>query len=126
MQRYTYLANNELNNIGTLHNNGSIIFYDSSSSEVSTITLGNPAFGDATGGLIIANATGADSSSTGGTIDHAITYDSSGNSLMLLSVSTIDSTSSTDVKVSELTIGNGTSFSIPISPGIRLYFTPAD
>jgi len=107
MQWYIFGANKNLDAMDVDLVSGKIGLYDSTGGSVGILTFGSPAFGVATGGEIVANAIASDTSSAGGTISYGDLLDSLNNPYMRLSVSTNDSTSDTDLKISSLTIPEG-------------------
>lgn len=112
MQWYVYGANKNLDAMDTDLAGGKLGLYDSTGGEVGLLTFGTPAFGAASGGEIVANAIASDTSSAGGTISYALLLDSLDNPYMRLSVSTNDSTSVTDLKISTLSIPAGETIKI--------------
>lgn len=112
MQWYVFGANKILDDIDVDLAGGFLSLYDSTGGVVGSLDLGTPAFGAASVGSMTANAIGSDTSSAGGTISYGILEDSLTNSYFRLSVSTNDSTSVTDLKISTLTIPQGETIKI--------------
>jgi hypothetical protein len=65
---------------------GKLVFRTAGDAEVATLTFGNPAFGDASGGTATANAITKDSSATGGTIAKATLENAAGTVKVTCSV----------------------------------------
>lgn len=107
MQWYVYGANKSLDKIDTDLAGGFLSLYDSTGGSVGVLQLGTPAFSTASGGEMTANAIGSDTSSNGGTISYGVLEDSLNNPYILLSISTNDSTSDTDLKISSISIPEG-------------------
>lgn len=65
---------------------GTLVFQTAGDVEVATLTLGNPAFGAASGGTATATAITPDSSATGGTIAKARLKNAAGTDKIICSV----------------------------------------
>ncbi len=87
---------------------GDIRFNTAGAAEVATCTFGTPAFGAASSGVATANAIGADTNTTAGTIASALIRTSGGTTVLTCTVST----TSGDFVLSSLTLGNGETLSV--------------
>jgi len=112
MQWYEFGANKSLDSIDTYLTSGFLNLYDSTGGLVGSLEFGSPAFGVAASATMTANAIGSDTSSAGGTISYGTLEDSLNNEVFRLTISTNDSTSDTDLKISALTIPEGETIKI--------------
>jgi hypothetical protein len=112
MEIYNFLADNHLNQLGVYHDSGFLNFYDSTGGLLAQLTFGDPSFGASASGTMVANAIAQDTSSAGGTISYAEVEDSLTNPLLRLTVSSNDSTSDTDIKISSVTLAEGESLKV--------------
>ena len=92
-------------------NSGSLIFYAADgTTEVATLTFGNPAFGDAAAGVATANAIASDTNATGGTTTIANLATSGASEIVECSVSSTGGGG--DIELSSNVIGAGDTVSI--------------
>lgn len=103
----TTARNAAANAVVDLLDGGTLVFETSGDAEVATLTFGTPAFGNATGGVATANSITADSSATGGTVDHASLYTS--GAAKVLEATT--GTSGAEINLSSLSVGAGANVS---------------
>jgi len=99
------------NAIVDLMNSGTIEFQASGGDEVATCTFGATAFGDATAGVATANAITDDETATGGTVDHAVIYESDG-STDLMECTCTTTGGGGDFEFTSLVIGAGDTVSV--------------
>jgi hypothetical protein len=66
---------------------GQLVFQDTQSNPVATLTFAKPAFGASSGGSATANAIGSDTNAVGGTISRAVAQDGNGNQIFIATVS---------------------------------------
>jgi len=112
MEIYNFLADRHLDQLGEYHDDGFLNLYDSTGGLLAQLTFGNPSFAASSGGTMVANSIAQDSSSAGGTISYAEIEDSLTNQLLRLTVSSNDSTSDTDIKVSSVVLADGESIKV--------------
>jgi hypothetical protein len=83
---------------------GSLVFEASNDSDVATLVLSNPGFGDAATGVATANSITSDTSANTGTIDHVSLYDGASTKIMECTIAT---DASADFQISSLSVSNG-------------------
>lgn len=97
-------------NSGSGTSGGQIIFQTSADAEVATCTLGDPAFGSASGGVITANSISDDTDATGGEVDNFIITDRDGTTILSGTVTATGGGG--DIELSSTTIGAGDTVSV--------------
>ena len=80
---------------------GTLQFETSGDVEVATLTMSDPAFGDAATGVATAGAITSDTNATGGTIAQASLYDSDSNKVLEMTCGT----SGAEINLSSLSVG---------------------
>lgn len=83
-------------------------FETSGDTEVATLIMSDPAFGNAATGVATASAIASDTDATGGTVEHASFYDSDNNKVFEMACGT----SGSEINMSSLTIGAGDTVSL--------------
>lgn len=98
----------DLVDVGTTNPNGQLVFMTGADVEVATLEMSNPAFGEASGGAITANAITADADATGGSVALFKIVNRDGTEVYRGSVGT----SGADINLSSLTIASGDTVSV--------------
>jgi len=86
---------------------GKMVFKTSGDSEVATCTFGNPAFGSASNGVVIAEAITPDTDAAGGIVDHVVLVAKDDDTAVICKLTATVTGGGGDVTMSNLTIGNG-------------------
>lgn len=96
--------------IAALLNGGHLRFETSGNNEVATCPLAATAFGAASTGVATAAAITADTSATGGTVDHALLRSSASATIITLTCTVTGGGG--DIELTSLTIGAGDTVSV--------------
>lgn len=106
MEFGTTFANTILTGLGTLHDAGSIRYYDVTNVLLAELVFGATAFGAASGGQSIANSITSESSAVGGVASY-VNVVGSDTSSVLYNCTVSDLTGTGNIKMSTTTIGTG-------------------